>query len=191
MTATFDPAPAGALTDLSGTYSVDVSHSRLGFQARHAMVTNVRGHFEQFEGTATLDQSDPAKSSAEVTVQVASITTSNQQRDDHLRSGDFFDVATHPAMTFRSTSIQRTGDDTYQVSGDLTIRDVTKPVTVDLEFTGAAKDPWGQTRIGFEGSAVLNRKDWGLVWNTALETGGVLVSEKIKIDVELSLVKNA
>jgi polyisoprenoid-binding protein YceI len=191
MTATFDPAPAGALTDLSGTYSVDVSHSRLGFQARHAMVTNVRGHFEQFEGAAILDQSDPGKSSAEVAVQVASITTSNQQRDDHLRSGDFFDVATHPAMTFRSTSIQRTGDDTYQVSGDLTIRDVTKPVTVDLEFTGAAKDPWGQTRIGFEGSAVLNRKDWGLVWNTALETGGVLVSEKIKIDVELSLVKNA
>jgi polyisoprenoid-binding protein YceI len=190
MTATFDPAPAGAVTDLSGTYSVDASHSRLGFQARHAMVTNVRGHFQQFEGTATLDQADPSRSSAEFTVQVASITTSAEQRDDHLRSGDFFDVATYPTMTFRTTSVQPSGEDTYQVTGDLTIRDVTRPVTVDLEFTGAAKDPWGQTRVGLEGNAVINRKDWGLVWNTALETGGVLVSEKIKIDIELSLVKN-
>ena len=191
MTATFDPAPSGAVTELSGNYSIDASHSRLGFQARHAMVTNVRGHFEEFEGVATLDQDDPSRSSVTITVQMASITTSNQQREDHLRSPDFFDAPAYPTMTFQSTSVAKSGDDTFTVVGDLTIKDVTKPVTVELELTGAAKDPWGMTRVGFEGSAVINRKDWGLVWNTALETGGVLVSEKIKLDFELALVKNA
>jgi polyisoprenoid-binding protein YceI len=191
MTATFDPAPSGAVTELSGSYSFDVSHTRLGFQARHAMVTTVRGHFEDFEGSATLDEDDPSKSSVALTIQVASITTSSQQRDDHLRSPDFFDAATYPTITFRSTSIEKSGAETFTVVGDLTIRDVTKPVTVELELTGAAIDPYGMTRVGFEGSAAINRKDWGLVWNAALETGGVLVSEKIKLDFDLALVKNS
>ncbi len=190
MTATFDPAPAAGV-DLSGSYTIDPTHSRIGFQARHAMVTTVRGHFEDFEGTFTLDEANPSASTAQLTIQAVSVTTSQQQRDEHLRSSEFFDPATYPTLSFTSTSIEKTGDDEYAVTGDLTIKDVTKPVTLDLTFSGGAKDPFGNNRVGFEGTAAINRKEWGLVWNAALETGGVLVSEKVKLDFDVSLIKNA
>ena len=150
-----------------------------------------RGSFNEF-GDFDVDGDDPAKSSAELVIQVASIDTRNADRDAHLRSSDFFAMDEHPEIRFQSTGVELTDDeDVYRVTGDLTIRGVTKPVTFDLEFTGAAIDPWGQTRIGFEGSTVVNRKDWGVSWNAALEAGGVLVSEKVTIEFEISAIKNS
>jgi polyisoprenoid-binding protein YceI len=176
-------------TQLTGRYRIDASHSRLGFVARHAMVTKVRGQFGSFEGVLDLDAEDPTRSTAQVQVQVASVTTGDEGRDAHLRSGDFFDVETHPEMTFTSTGVQVAGDTEFRLSGDLTIRGVTRPVTLHLEFTGAATDPFGSDRVGFEGSTEVNRKDWGLTWNAALETGGILVSDKIKLELDVSAVK--
>jgi polyisoprenoid-binding protein YceI len=176
---------------LTGTYTLDVAHSRIGFVARHAMVTKVRGAFNDFVGTAVIDGTDPAKSRAKVTIQVASIDTRNEQRDGHLRTNDFLDIENHPEIKFVSTSITHEGGNDFSVTGDLTIKDVTKSITFPLEFQGAAKDPFGNDRIGFEGSVVVNRKDWGITWNAALETGGVLVSEKVTLEFEISAVKSA
>jgi polyisoprenoid-binding protein YceI len=180
-----------AIQDLTGDYTLDVTHSRLGFVARHAMVTKVRGSFQEFTGTAHLDGNDPAKSSAELTIQVASITTGNGQRDEHLRTNDFFDAPTYPEITFKSTGVEVTGDDTFRLTGDLTIKGTTKPVAIDFELTGTAKDPFGNTRVGFDGKAVIKRTDWGVNWNAALETGGVLVSDKITLEFDISAIKNA
>jgi polyisoprenoid-binding protein YceI len=174
---------------LTGTYAIDASHSRFGFVARHAMVTKVRGSFNDFDGTATIDGATPANSSVRVVLKTASIDTRNAQRDEHLRTNDFLDIASFPEITFASTSITHEGGDDFQVIGDLTIRGVSKPVTLPLEFQGAATDPFGNSRIGFEGSIVINRKDWGISWNAALETGGVLVSEKITLEFEISAIK--
>ena len=188
----FDAAPSDAITDLSGAYAVDPTHSRLGFAARHAMVTNVRGSFDEFSGTVVIDAENPERSRADLTIQVATVTTGSADRDGHLRSGDFFDVENFPTWTFVSTSVEdvdRT-DGTFVLVGDLTIRTITKPVRIDVTFAGSAKDPFGNFRAGFEGKAVVNRKDWDLTWNAALETGGVLVSEKIKLDFDVSLVKS-
>jgi polyisoprenoid-binding protein YceI len=182
------------LTDfsaLTGTYALDVSHSRLGFVARHAMVTKVRGAFNEFEGSAVIDGDDPTKSSVTITIQTDSIDTRNKQRDDHIRTNDFLDIEHYPTITFVSTSIEHDGGNDFQVTGDLTIRGVTKSVTLPLEFQGVVKDPWGNDRIGFDGSVVINRKDWGVNWNAALEAGGVLVSEKITLEFEISAVKQA
>ena len=181
--------PTTTTTDLTGTYTLDPTHSRLGFSARHAMVTKVRGHFAEFEGTATLDSNDVSKSFAEVTIAVASISTGQVQRDEHLRTNDFFDAPTFPTITFKSTGVEVVDADNYRVTGDLTIKDVTKPVTVDFEHTGTAKDPYGNLRAGFEGKAVINRKDYGIAFNAALETGGVLVSEKIVLEFDISAIK--
>jgi polyisoprenoid-binding protein YceI len=178
------------LTQLTGTYTIDVSHSRIGFVARHAMVTKVRGAFNEFEGTAVIDGADPAKSSVSVKIKAASIDTRNADRDAHLRSNDFFSMDEFPEITFVSTAVEPAGPSTYDVTGDLTIKGVTKPVTVPFEFGGAVVDPWGNQRIGFEGSVVVNRKDWGVNWNAALEAGGVLVSEKITLEFEVAAVKN-
>lgn len=186
-TAPVDPA----LAALTGTYTIDPSHSGIGFTARHAMVTNVRGAFTEYEGTLVLDGSDPAASSASIDVKIASIDTGSADRDGHLRSADFFDAEQFPLMTFRSTSAEALGGTDYRITGDLTIKDVTKPITIDLEFNGAAKDPFGNERVGFEGKAELLRSEWGLTWNAALETGGVLVSDKIKLTFEISAIKNA
>jgi polyisoprenoid-binding protein YceI len=193
MTDTTETGLTPAIADLNGTYTIDASHTRLGFTARHAMVTNVRGSFGEFEGTVTIDTANPQNSSAEVTIQMSSVSTGSADRDNHLRSGDFFEAEKYPTMTFRSTGVEDVDveDGTFVLVGDLTIKDVTKPVRIDLTFDGSAKDPFGNLRAGFEGKAVVNRKDWGLVWNAALETGGVLVSEKIKLDFDVSLVKNA
>jgi polyisoprenoid-binding protein YceI len=177
------------LENLTGDYTLDPAHTRLGFVARHAMITKVRGQFDEFESRAHIDFTDPAQCSAEITIEAASIDTRNEQRDGHLRTNDFFDIPNHPKITYRSTGVEKVDDETYRVTGDLTIRGVTNPVTIDLEFTGAAKDPFGNQRVGFEGSTVVNRKDWGIEWNAPLETGGVLVSEKITIEVEVSAVQ--
>jgi polyisoprenoid-binding protein YceI len=185
----FDTAPTAAIDDLTGDYSIDVAHTRIGFTARHAMVTSVRGSFQDFEGSAHLDATDPTKSSAKLAIKVASITTGQEQRDAHLRSPDFFDVETYPEMTFVSTSAEQLDDDTYRLSGDLTVKDVTRPVSIDFTFNGTAKDPYGNLRAGFEGQASLNRKEWGLTWNAALETGGFLVSDKVKLEFDVSAVK--
>jgi polyisoprenoid-binding protein YceI len=185
----FDAATS-AVEDISGDYTLDVTHSRLGFSARHAMVTTVRGAFPAFEGTATIDTANPAASSVKLSIDVASVDTGTPDRDGHLRSADFFDVENFPTMTFVSTEVERQGNE-WAITGDLTIKDVTKPVTVLFEETGSARDPFGNLRVGFEGEATINRKDWDLTWNAALETGGVLVSEKIKLGFDISAIRNA
>ena len=177
--------------DLNGDYTLDASHSRVGFVARHAMVTKVRGAFNDVSGTGHFDASDPSNSSLSVTIQAKSIDTRNEDRDNHLRSNDFFDMDTYPEITYTSTSVEAVDATTYRVTGDLTIKGVTKPVTVDFEFTGAAVDPFGNHRIGLEGTVVVNRKDWGVNWNAALEAGGVLVSENVTLEFEVSAIKNA
>lgn len=174
---------------LTGTYAIDPTHSRIGFVARHAMVTKVRGSFNEFEGSGSFDAEHPESSKLELTIEAASIDTRNADRDAHLRSNDFFDMEAHPEITFASTAVEELGDAEYRVTGDLTIKGVTNPVTVDLEYTGSAVDPFGNQRIGFEGTTTVNRKDWGVNWNAALETGGVLVSDKVTLEFDVSAIR--
>ena len=184
-------ASAPALTELTGTYTIDPAHSRIGFVARHAMVTKVRGSFDEFAGTAVLDGANPANSRVEVTIEAASIDTRNAQRDEHLRGNDFLAMEEYPQITFVSTGVRQAGETTYEVTGDLTIKGVTNPITIPFSFEGAAKDPFGNLRVGFEVAVTINRKDYGITWNAALETGGVLVSDKVTLEFEISAVKNA
>jgi polyisoprenoid-binding protein YceI len=177
-------------TTLTGNYTIDPSHSRIGFVARHAMVTKVRGSFNEFEGTGYFDAEEPTTSRAQLTIKTASIDTRNADRDGHLKSNDFFDMENYPHITFVSTRVEQVDPDNYRVTGDLTIKGVTKPVTVDVEYTGTAIDPFGNTRIGFEGKTTVNRKDWGVNWNAALEAGGVLVSEKVTLEFEVSAIRS-
>ncbi|MCQ9129355.1 MULTISPECIES: YceI family protein [Streptomyces] len=179
------------LAALTGAYTIDPAHSTIGFTARHAMVTNVKGKFTDFTGALQLDGADPSRSTATIDVTMDSIDTGSADRDGHLKSADFFRTDEFPAMTFRSTSAEALGGDDYRVSGELSILGVTKPLTIDLEFNGSAKDPFGNERVGFEGKAEILRSDWGLTWNAALETGGVLVSDKIKLNFDISAIKNA
>ncbi len=176
-------------TTLSGTYALDATHTRLGFTARHAMVTKVRGSFETFEGTAELNFDEPSKSSATVSFDIDSIKTGQAQRDEHLRTNDFFDAPTFPKGTFVSTAVNKVDDETFELVGDLTLKGVTKPVTITFEYTGSATDPYNNVRQGFEGNATINRKDWGIEYNAALETGGVLISDKITLEFDVSAVK--
>ncbi|HWM95834.1 MAG TPA: YceI family protein [Streptosporangiaceae bacterium] len=184
-------ASAPALTELTGTYTVDPAHTRIGFVARHAMVTKVRGSFDEFAGTAVLDGANPANSRVEVTIEAASIDTRNAQRDEHLRGNDFLAMQEYPKITFASTDVRQAGETTFDVTGDLTIKGVTNSITIPFEFEGAAKDPFGNERVGFEGSVAINRKDYGVTWNAALEGGGVLVSDKVTLEFEISAIKNA
>lgn len=179
------------LAALTGDYTVDPAHSTLGFVARHAMVTNVKGDFSDFTGSLHLDGTDPSKSTATFDVRMDSISTGNADRDGHLKSSDFFKTDEFPTMTFRSTSAEALGGDDYRITGDLTILGTTRPLTIDLEYNGAAKDPFGNERVGFEGKAEIKRSEWGLTWNAALETGGVLISDKIKLNFDISAIKNA
>ncbi|MFE6037182.1 YceI family protein [Streptomyces sp. NPDC056452] len=188
-TATLAVDPA--LAALTGTYAIDPAHSSIGFTVRHAMVTNVRGSFGEHEGTLQLDGTDPANSSASIDVKIASVDTGIADRDGHLVSGDFFEAEKFPLMTFRSTTAQQLGGDKYRVTGDLTIKDVTRPLAIDLEFNGSATDVYGNERVGFEGSTDILRSDWGLTWNAALETGGVMVSDKVKLNFDISAIKAA
>ncbi|MFJ8824556.1 YceI family protein [Streptomyces sp. NPDC102467] len=191
-TGTATPAAVNPdLAAVTGDYTVDPAHTTLGFVARHAMVTNVKGAFSDFTGELHLDGEDPAKSSASFDVQMASIDTGNADRDGHLKSADFFKTDEFPTMTFRSTSVEALGGDDYRITGDLSILGTTKPLTIDLEYNGSAKDPFGNERAGFEGKAEILRSAWGLSWNAALETGGVLVSDKIKLTFDISAIKNA
>ncbi|WP_416973247.1 YceI family protein [Streptomyces sp. 4F14] len=183
------PAASGDLATLTGDYTIDPAHSTLGFTARHAMVTNVKGKFDEFSGELHLDGSDPSASTASLDIVMASIDTGSADRDGHLKSADFFRTDEFPAMTFRSTKAESLGGDDYRVTGDLTILGTTKPISIDLEFNGAAKDPFGNERVGFEGKAELLRSEWGITWNAALETGGVLVSDKIKLSFDISAIK--
>ena len=173
----------------TGTYTIDPTHSRIGFVARHAMVTKVRGSFNEFEGSGTFDVENPAASKVQLTIQAASIDTRNADRDGHLRGNDFFDMETHPEITFVSSTVEPLDAEHYRVTGDLTIKGVTKPVVVDFEYTGTAVDPYSNVRIGLEGKTTVNRKDWGVNWNAALEAGGVLVSEKVTLEFEVSAIR--
>jgi polyisoprenoid-binding protein YceI len=178
-------------SDLSGKYAIDPAHSRIGFVARHAMITKVRGSFDEFEGSGTFDADHPENSNLQLTIKTNSIDTRNSDRDAHLRSNDFFDMEKYPEITFTSTGVQRVDDTTFDLTGDLTVKDTTKPITVRFEYTGSAVDPFGNHRIGLEGSTTINRKDWGVNWNAMLEAGGLLVSEKVDLEFEVSAIKSA
>ncbi|HWG99061.1 MAG TPA: YceI family protein [Pilimelia sp.] len=179
------------LSELTGTYTIDPTHTQIGFVARHAMVTKVRGAFDDFTGTVTFDAADPAATAVTVTIQAASINTRNAQRDAHLRSNDFLAMDSHPQITFVSTGLRVTGDATFDLTGDLTIKGVTNPITVPFTYEGAARDPFGNLRLGFAGAVEINRRDYGVTWNAALETGGFLVGEKVVLEFEVSAVRNA
>ncbi|MBI2706618.1 MAG: YceI family protein [Actinobacteria bacterium] len=186
MSTTVTPTTPATLTS---TYAIDPTHSRIGFVARHAMVTKVRGSFNEFEGSGYFDAENPANSHLRLTIQAASIDTRNADRDGHLKGNDFFDMEAYPEITFTSTTVEQVDAENYRVTGDLTIKGVTKPVTVDFEYSGTAVDPYNNQRIGFEGRTTVNRKDWGVSWNAALEAGGVLVSEKVTLEFEVSAIR--
>jgi polyisoprenoid-binding protein YceI len=176
--------------ELSGIYEIDAVHSTVGFAVKHAMVSTTRGHFSSFSGGATIDAENPEKSTAWLDIDAASVTTGQSQRDNHLRSPDFWDAETHPKITFRSTSAKLDGDELI-LTGDLTIKDISVPVDVRWEFGGIATDPYGTTKAGFDGTASINRSDWGLTWNAALETGGFLISDKVKLVLEIEAGKQS
>lgn len=169
------------------TWQIDTSHSHIGFSVKHMMIATVRGQFHRYSGTLELDTADLTRSRITGEIEVASLDTRDEKRDEHLLSADFFDAATYPTITFVSRRIERAGDD-YLVTGDLTMHGVTREVVLDAEFAGIHKDPWGGTRTGFTVTGTIDRKDFGLTWNAALETGGVLVGEKIKLALDVEAV---
>ena len=175
----------------TGTYNVDAAHTRVGFVARHAMVTKVRGSFKEFEGSGDFDADSPADSKLHLTIKATSIDTGNVDRDAHLRSNDFFDMDNYPEITFVSTSVEKVDEERYNVTGDLAIKGVVRPITIPFEVSGPVQDPWGNQRIGLEGKAEINRKDWGINFNVALEAGGLLVSEKVTLEFDVAAVKAA
>ena len=181
MTATLDPVKTAQ------TYTIDKTHSEVTFQVRH-LLTKVRGRFTEFAGTLLFDQEHPDHSSASLTIDASSIDTGTADRDAHLRSDDFFAVGTHTTLTFTSSRVVKTGDDTYDVVGALTIRGVTKEITLPVTYLGTAKDPWGNSRAGFETNVTINRKDFGLTWNAALETGGFLVGDDVRISLSIQAI---
>lgn len=166
---------------------LDPSHSELGFKVKHLMISNVKGYFSEFEGT--INGEDFSKSPIEVKIDTTSVSTNSADRDKHLKSGDFFDAEKYGTMTFKSKSIEKVDDDEYKLKGDLTIKDISKEVALDVDFGGINKDPWGNEKMAFEISGKINRKDWGLNWNSALETGGVLVGDEVKINAEVQFAK--
>ena len=178
-------------TTLTGTYEIDASHSRIGFATKHAMVTTVRGQFTSYTADVTLDEEQPENSSVRVEIDTNSVDTGNADRDAHLKSADFFDVENYPKIVFQSTKVEKTDDDVYSLIGNLTVKDKTQPVVVEFELNGTADDPWGNFRAGFEGKATVNRRDFGLEWNLALDKGGVLVGEKVKLEFDIAAVKKA
>lgn len=170
-------------------WQIDSAHSHVQFSVRHMMISTVRGRFNTFSGTVEFDEDNPTSSTVDVVIDVASIDTREQQRDDHLRSPDFFDAANFPDMMFKSKRIEQTGGKNGRMIGDLTIKDITKEMTLDVEYAGQAKSPWGTTNAGFSASGSVDRKEFGLNWNQVLETGGILVGDTIKIDIEVELIK--
>ena len=170
------------------TYQFDKAHTTVGFQVRH-IFTMLGGKFQDFSGTIKVDRAKPESSSVEFTIQAASILTNEPKRDEHLKSPDFFDVASHPTITFKSTSVKPGANNVYQVTGDLTMRGVTKSITIPVTFLGEGKDPWGNEKIGFETSTTLNRKDYGINWNKTLDQGGVLVGDEVKVQISVEANK--
>jgi len=173
------------------TWKIDPSHSAIGFSVRHMVVSKTRGRFTKWSGQIRFDPANPAASSVEVTIDPASIDTADAQRDAHLRSPDFFDVEKYPVASFRSTKVEDRGGDRYDITGDLTIHGVTRPVVLDAVYEGSGKDPWGGERAGFIASTTIVRKDFGLEWNKALDTGGVLVGEKVELSLEVEAIRQA
>ncbi len=171
------------------TWQVDNAHTHISFVARHMMITKVRGEFAKYDIVVNYDEEQPARSTVEATIYTDSINTRDERRDGHLRSPDFLDAANYPAMTFKSTRVEQLANGHGRLIGDLTIRDVTREVALDVEFYGLAKSPWGTTSAGFCGLTKIDRKDWGLTWNQALETGGWLVGDQISIEIEVELIK--
>ena len=176
-----------AVAESRSTWTIDPSHTTVEFVAKHMMITTVKGRFAEVAGTIVADESNIADSSVEVTMQAASLDTRSEQRDAHLRSPDFLDVEQYPEVTFESTAV-RGAKEKFQLTGDLTIRGVTRPITLDVTFEGEGKDPWGGTRASFSAHGKFDRRDFGLTWNVALETGGILVSNEVKINVEAQVV---
>ena len=181
-----DAAVAGIETPSAGAWRFDKAHTNLGFLARHLMVTKVRGRFNDFDGTIHIGER-PEDSHVEVVVKTASVETGSNDRDTHLRSPDFFDVERYPEMTFRSTKVEQTGDTSLRIAGDLTIRDVTRPITFDADFEGLVATPWGSKAAAFSATAEVEREHWGLTWNVALESGGWVVSKKVKISIDAEI----
>lgn len=173
------------------SWKIDPAHAQVNFSVRHMMISNVHGRFENFSGTVEFDESRPEISSVEVQIDADSINTREAQRDGHLKSPDFLNAAEYPHLSFKSTRVEKVDDKHGKIHGDLTIRDVTRPVTLDVLYAGTAKSPWGLTSAGFSASTQINRKDWGLTWNVALETGGLLVGDVINISIELELIQQA
>jgi polyisoprenoid-binding protein YceI len=171
----------------TGTWAIDPAHTVVSFSARHLVAAKVRGALRTFSGTITIGDT-PEASSVEVTIDAASIDTGVEDRDTHLRSADFLDVATHQTLEFRSTAVRSAGDG-YEVSGDLTIRDTTRPITLTMEYLGIATDPWGNEKALFSAGTTLNREDWGLTWNQALETGGWLVGKSVVLEIEVQAAR--
>jgi polyisoprenoid-binding protein YceI len=171
------------------TWVIDAAHSHVGFSIKHLMIATVRGSFTRVQGTVRVDETDPTSAEVDITIPTASVTTGDEKRDGHLRSPDFFDVERFPNMVFRGKRVERKSGDSFRVVGDLTIRDVTREVALDVELLGRAKDPWGNEKAGFEATTRIKRGDYGLTWNAALETGGVLVGDEVKISIEAELQK--
>jgi len=169
-------------------WTIDSTHSEIGFKVKHMMFTNVSGKFDSYEATIITDEDNFENASIEFSADINSINSNNADRDNHLKSGDFFDVENHPKLTFKATSFTKKGDD-FELVGDLTLRGVTKPVKLEAEFSGLMKDPWGNTKAGLNITGKINRKEWGLNYNAALETGGVLISEDVRLNIELQLIK--
>ena len=185
MTATTTTTTGTATS--ARTYAIDKTHSELIFQVRH-LVTRVRGRFTDFDGAVTVDAADPARSSVTLSIKAATIDTGTADRDAHLRSDDFFAVETYPTLTFTSSRVTKKTEELYEVTGTLTIRGVARDVTLPVTFLGAAKDPWGNERVGFETEIAINRKEFGLTWNAALETGGFLVGDEVKISASVQAI---
>ncbi len=188
MAATFTREYQGLTLPQPGTYSLDTGHSTVEFLGRHLMITKVRGRFTDFSGEVVIGEA-PEDSSVNVTIHAASVDSSDEKRDGHLRSPDFLDVERYPTITFRSTKVEVGRDGTAKVTGDLTVKDVTHPVTLDVEFDGAQVDPWGGERLGFSAHTEIDREAWGLTWNVALESGGVLVGKKIRLEFNVEAVR--
>ena len=190
MATTFTRDYQGVQIPEAGTYVLDQGHTTVEFVGRHLMITKVRGRFTDFSGQIVIGDS-PEQSSVEVTIDATSVNSGDDKRDDHLRSPDFLDVENYPTITFRSTGVEIGPDGTAKVTGDLSVKDVTRPVTLDVEFDGASPDPWGGQRLGFSASTEIDREAWGLTWNVALETGGVLVGRKIRLEFNVEAVKQS
>ncbi len=194
MTDTINPASTRAVNGLTlpstGTFVLDKSHTEVGFIARHLMVSKVRGRFTDFEGTIVVAD-DPSESSVEVIIQAASINTNDENRDKHVRTNDFLSVDEFPALTFRSTKVELSSGGDWKVNGDLTVRGVTRPIVLDVQFEGVIQDPWGNQRLGFTASGEIDRNDFGVSFNAALETGGFVVSPKVKLEIEAEAVRQA